>query len=265
VGSLLAWSALLTHHGLLAPAMTILGTASTALFWLARKRKLLLGLLRHNPGENGVQWRKEVWPFQWRIAVSWLCGYFLFQLFNPVLFAFRGPIAAGQMGMSVSLVNALQSVAVSWISTKSAPFGGMIARKDFGRLDRVFFRALLQAECVFIFGALIVLGGSIYLNARHFALAQRLLNPSLLGLLLLTAAINVIVTGQALYLRAHKQEKFLVNSVVGALLVTASTFLFGRRYGAEGIVRSYFVIGLFFGLGSANYVFFKYRKLWHST
>jgi O-antigen/teichoic acid export membrane protein len=262
-GGLLAWAALLTHHGLFAPALTILGTASTGFVWLTRKRKLLLGLLRHSPGQSRIEWRKEVWPFQWRIAVSWLCGYFLFQLFNPMLFAFRGPIAAGQMGMSLTLVNALQAVAISWVTTKSAPFGGMIARRDFVQLDRVFFRALVQAVCVFIAGALFIWLGSVYLNTRHFAFAQRLLRPSLLALLLLTASTNIVVSGQALYLRAHKQEKFLLNSVFGALLVSASTYFLGRSYGAEGIVYGYFVLAISFGLTSATYVFKKYRKLWH--
>ena len=74
---------------------------------------------------------KEVWAFQWRIAVSWLCGYFIFQLYNPVLFAYHGAVTAGQMGMSLSLANALISVAISWVNTKAAPFGAMIAGREY--------------------------------------------------------------------------------------------------------------------------------------
>ena len=128
VGSLLAWSALVMHRGLFAPAMMIVGTASTAGVWLFGKRKLLLGLLRCDPGKDRIHWWQEVWPFQWRIAVSWLCGYFIYQLFNPILFAYRGAVAAGQMGMSLSLANALQAVAISWLNTKAAPFGSLVAR-----------------------------------------------------------------------------------------------------------------------------------------
>ena len=57
---------------------------------------------------------------QWRIAVSWMCGYFIFQLFVPVLFAYRGPLEAGQMGISLSISNVLASVAISWVNTKAA-------------------------------------------------------------------------------------------------------------------------------------------------
>src|SRR3984957_2733009 len=153
-GSLLAWCALATHHGLFAPSMMLFGMASTAFVWLARKNKLLLGLLRYPTGSDRIQWTKEVWPFQWRIAVSWFCGYFIFWLFNPVLFAYRGPVAAGQMGMSLSLINAIQNIAISWVSTKSAPFGTLIARKEYGQLDQTFFQALRQAFAVSLAGAL---------------------------------------------------------------------------------------------------------------
>jgi hypothetical protein len=153
-GSLLAWCALASHHGLFAPSMMLFGMASSALIWLARKRKLVLGLLRYKTGGDRIRWDEEVWPFQWRIAVSWFCGYFIFWLFNPVLFAYRGPVEAGQMGMSLSLVNAILNIAVSWVTTKSAPFGTLIARKEYSQLDRTFFQALRQAFAVSLAGAL---------------------------------------------------------------------------------------------------------------
>ena len=139
-GSTLAWLALISHHGLFAPAMIIAGNAGVASVWLAQKRDLLIPLMRHNPGAHRIHWMKEVWHFQWRIAVSWLSGYFIFQLYNPVLFKYRGAIVAGQMGMSLTLTNALITVAISWVNTKAAPFGSMIARKEYVRLDQLFFQ-----------------------------------------------------------------------------------------------------------------------------
>ncbi len=222
-GSLLAWCALASRHGLLAPSMMLFGMASSALVWLVRKRKLLLGLLRYQTGNHRIRWFEEVWPFQWRIAVSWFCGYFIFWLFNPVLFAYRGPVEAGQMGMSLSLVNAILNVAISWVSTKSAPFGTLIARKEYERLDRIFFQALWQAFAVSLAGALTAWTGCIYLNLQHLRFAQRLLDPLTLGLLLILMITNVIIFSEAIYLRAHKQEVFFINSIVGAVTVTAYT------------------------------------------
>ncbi len=264
VGSMLAWAALITHHGLFAPAMMIAGNAAVSVLGLLGKRRLLLGLLRLDPGGHRIHWWKEVWPFQWRIAISWLCGYFIFQLFNPVLFAYRGAVAAGQMGMSLSLANALQAVAISWLNTKAAPFGSMVARQEYQQLDHLFFRTLKQAVGVFLAGSIVIVVGVFWLNLEHLKFAERLLSPPcIIGLLILTA-VNVVVFGQALYLRAHKQEKFLLNSIVAALLVAPSTYFLGRSYGAPGMVAGNVVLALIVGLPMGTWVFLKYRRLWHA-
>jgi O-antigen/teichoic acid export membrane protein len=82
-------------------------------------------------------------------------------------------------------------------------------------------------------------------------------------MLLITMLTNVVIFAQAYYLRAHKQEVFFVNSVVGALIIAACTVVFGRYYGATGIVVSC-CIGNVAGLVWATYKFQKYRKLWHA-
>ena len=196
-GSSLAWLALAAHHGLFAPAMIIAGNAGVASFWLFLRRELLVPLMRHRSGEHRIHWMKEVWPFQWRIAVSWLSGYFIFQLYNPVLFAFRGAIVAGQMGMSLSLSIALVTVAVSWVNTKAAPFGTLIARKEYAKLDQLFFQSVMQSFTVCAIGAVAVWTGVVYLNWAHLPFAHRVLDPLSLGILLVTAPLNVIIFAEA--------------------------------------------------------------------
>jgi len=263
VCSLLGWTALTAHFGLFVPAMMMCGTASVSVVWLIGKRRFLLGLLRHRPGSNCIHWGVEVWPFQWRIAISWLCGYFIFQLFNPVLFAFKGAIAAGQMGMSLSVTGALQAIAISWINTKSAPFGAMIERKDYSRLDHVFSRAVVQSVAVYILGAFAVFLCIVGLNYAKIRLAQRLLAPLPLAILLAATGINIVVFAEALYLRAHKQEKFLLNSIFTGLFVGLSTYFLGKHYGAEGMVIGYLAVVVCVSLGMGTCTFIKYRRIWH--
>jgi len=264
-GSTLAWLALVFHHGLFAPAMIIASNAGVALLWLVQKRDLLLPLMRHNPGEHRIQWMKEVWHFQWRIAVSWLSGYFIFQLYNPVLFKFRGPVVAGQMGMSLALTGALLTVAISWVNTKAAPFGSLIARKEYAELDRLFFQSVKQSFAVCVVGALTVWIGAVYMNWANLPFAHRLLDPLSLGILLVTAPLNVLIFAEATYLRAHKQEKFLLNAVLGAILVGSSTYFLGKSYGALGVVIGSLLVGVFMGLPLGTYTFLKYRRLWHAA
>jgi hypothetical protein len=197
------------------------------------------------------------------MAVSFACGYFIFQLFNPVLFRYWGPAEAGRMGMSLSLSNAIAGIAISWINTKAAPFGAMIARREFARLDHIFFRTLLQTLALALLGALTVWTAVVVLNVRHMPFAQRVLPPLPFGLLLVSMLISQIINSWALYLRAHKQEKFLINSVIGAICLSLSTYFLGRRYGALGMTYGQVAIGIFVGLTTGYYTFSKYRKLWH--
>ncbi len=264
IGSVLAWVSLIAHHGLFAPAMIIFGNASVAAVWLWHHRKFLVGLLRHAPGEHRILWMAEVWPFQWRIAVSWLCGYFIYQLFNPVLFAYKGAVVAGQMGMSLSLANALKSISISWVNTKASPFGALIARKQYSTLDTVFFRSLLQSLVVCLAGAITICVGAVYLNWIQSPIAHRILSPVLLALLLLSAMLDTMVFSEALYLRAHKQEKFLPISILSAVLIAGSTLVLGRYFGATGIILGSLAIGLFAGLPLGTYTFLKYRRIWHA-
>jgi O-antigen/teichoic acid export membrane protein len=263
VGGLLAWSALLLHHGLFAPALLIAGQAIAGLFWLGSHRRLLVGLARHPVGQHAIDWWTEVWPFQWRMAVSFACGYFIFQLFNPVLFRYWGPAEAGRMGMSLSLSNAIGGIAISWINTKAAPFGAMIARREFARLDSIFFRTLLQTLALALLGALTVWIAVLVMNHRHMPFARRVLPPLPFALLLISMLLSQIINSWALYLRAHKQEKFLVNSVIGAVCLSLSTYFLGRRFGALGMTWGQVSIGVFVGLTTGFYTFSKYRKLWH--
>lgn len=267
LGSILAWSAMVMHKGLYAPALLILGQVAIGLAYLLsnRHRKLLGNLLRYSVGQNFVGWRKEIWPFQWKIAVSWMCGYFIFQLFSPVLFAFQGAEAAGRMGMSLNVATGIGSIAIAWMNTKASPFGALVARGEFKQLDHLFFRTLKQSTALLVFGAALFL--SLLAVYGHYVprFSARLLPLWVLAVLLVGTVINHIVYSQALYLRAHKQEPFLGQAVISAILIGSLTLFLGKYYGANAIVLGLIIQGLLFGFPYATYIFVSKRKQWHNA
>ena len=264
VGTSMGWIALLSGHGLFAPAMLIAGQAFVGAVWLLRRRRLLLGLARYESGCHRVGWRTEIWPFQWKIAVSWLCGYFIFQLFNPVLFAYQGPAAAGQMGMSLSIASSLSAIAISWMSTKSAPFGNLVARGDFASLDRLFFRTLKQSTVLLAIGAAAFMSCLLYIAGHFPKLAGRVLAPWAFAFLLITVISNHVVFSESVYLRSHKREPFLIVSIINAVAVGAGTYFFGRFSGANAVALWYFFGSGVLGLLLGTYVFVTRRKGWHA-
>jgi hypothetical protein len=266
-GGVLAWVALATHHGLYSPAMVILGQVVVGLIFLfsSSLRPLLHGLLVYPVGENAVGWRSEIWPFQWKIAISWLCGYFIVQLFTPVLFAYQGPIVAGKMGMSLTISTAIGSVALAWMSTKASPFGAMVARGQFKELDELFFRTLWQSTALLVTGATVFLLALLIGGPSFPNLAMRVLPPWVFALLLFGTILNHIVTSEALYLRAHKREPFLPQAVISAILIGSLTFWLGKYYGANAVVVGLIVQGVIFGLPSGTYIFVTKRREWHNA
>jgi len=232
--------------------------------WLAlRYRHFLADVLSTHVAGATISWRREIWPFQWKIALSWLSGYFIFQLFNPVLFAFRGAVEAGQMGMSINVMTSISAMAIAWVNTKSAPFGRLVARRDFKTLDRMFFPALWQSFAVIMAAGIAFWSAAFYLSVIHHHFSTRLLDPFSLGLLVATTIINHIVFAEAVYLRAHKQEPFLGISILNGCLIGLSTYFLGREFGAPGMMAGYFLINVVVGLGAGTWIFFTKRRLWH--
>jgi O-antigen/teichoic acid export membrane protein len=273
LATVLGWSTFFFHRGLYAPGMFILGQAIAGSWFVFTKRRLLLPLMRHASGTYTIDWGMEIWPFQWRIAVSWMAGYITSQLFVPALANFRGAVEAGQMGMSLTICGVLTSMCVAWMNSKASPFGQMISRKEYAKLDRIFFRTLIQSTLLALIACIVVWGIVDWISVRHIQmhhtlLSSRLLPPVPLAMLLFGTLTNVVVIAEATYIRAHKQEKFMVNSLLGAAYVIPVILLVARRVtphgGAWGVCAAYAIGGLTIGLGYGTYTFLKWRRIWHA-
>ncbi len=255
-GSVLFWGALVCHWGLATAPITntvmFLGGAG----WLWHtKRRLIADLWRKASSEHAISWKQEVWPLQWKMGLSWLSGYFIFRLFNPLLFAYKGPAEAGRLGLSIAVATALGGVALAWVSTKSAPFGMLIARREYAELDRRFFPSLWQSLGVLIIGCLLIWFGDLALFHFHQPLRLRVLPPVTLALLLGATVVTHVIFSEAVYLRAHKQEPFLGMSLLWGLLAGGASVILGRQYGAMGMMLGYFVVSLTVGLGGGTWLF----------
>src|SRR6185437_4137272 len=162
--SVALWLTLWRGWALMAsPFVSTVGCACSGLLIVVRHRRYFWDLLRTTVPPNTLNWWTEVWPFQWRITVTWF-GYFLTQLANPILFRYQGTTAAGQMGLSTSIVLAIQSVGIAWISTKAPMFGFHVAKQEFQDLDRLFFSTVKQFLPVLLFIICGVLFGVYFLN-----------------------------------------------------------------------------------------------------
>lgn len=224
--------------------------------------KILKEISRINITDK-ISYRKEIFPFQWKIALSWASGYFVFQLFNPVLYATSGAVVAGQMGMTLSAINGVASLSASWISTKVPLFSKLIALKDYIKLDSIFKKTTIQLGLICT--SLLAFFWVVIYLLKYFNLP---LGDRFLGLIPLLFMEIAILANQysncwAVYLRCHKQEPLLINSLVGALACGLSTILLAKYAGVVGITLGYCIIRI--GIMFWTYLVYKKKKEgWHS-
>jgi O-antigen/teichoic acid export membrane protein len=214
-----------------------------------------------------VNYMKEIFPYQWKIALSWISGYFIFQLFNPILFATEGPVVAGQMGMTLAVLNGIQSFSLSWIGTKVPLYSKLIALKNYQQLDYISNKTLKQMSLICL-GLLVILFVGVFiirqigLKLGNSYLGDRFLDYIPMVLMMIPLFINQYVNAWATYLRCHKQEPFLINSICGGILCCLSTVFLGKYYGVLGVTSGYCLITAGF-MPWGYYIYKKKKREWH--
>ena len=231
--------------------------------------KIMAGVARERVTER-IAYFKEVFPFQWKIAVSWISGYFIFHFFKPVLMATEAPGVAGQMGITIDVLTAIQALTLSWTNTKVPTYSGLIEQRRYTELDTLFCRTLRQATAVnalLLLAFFLIMAGfsGLGITLRGVNVAERFLPLLPLVLMMIPEYTNQYVSGWAIYLRCHKQEPFMAQSVVMGLSTMLTTLVFGRLYGLMGITVSYFILSVGLALPWGYHIFCTKKRQWHGA
>lgn len=226
------------------------------------RKKLLLNIWSQL-GSSRISYKKEIFPFQWKISLSWISGYFIYQLFNPIVFASEGAVVAGQMGLSLAVFNGIQSVSLSWLNTKIPIFSVFIANKEFSKLDVSFKKTSIASTVVTIAGTIFFLIGLLVASKFNLDIKNRFLPFILLVILGISMIINQYIAGLAIYLRCHKKEPLLRFSIGIAILIALGIAIAGKFSGVFGVVVWYSIVIIFISLPWAQIIFNKKRKIWH--
>ena len=257
----IVWFTLSRGGGLYALPASSLTMALIGFSWLwINYRLFFTDLLVHRDSGLGMSWRKEIWPFQWRIALSWASGYFIFQIFNPLLFRTQGPIAAGQMGMTMQIFGAMNGAAIVWMSTKAPVYGQLIATGQRKILDTLFRKTLIESALFLLAGIIAIWTALYYLNSINSPYAERVLPLNYFSFLCLVSLANHIVFSEAIFLRAHKEEPFLIISIANGLLTLVLAFWLIPSIGTYGAILAYGIPALVVSLIGGSIIFYKKKK-----
>lgn len=184
-------------------------TLPLSLGMLAGENAKLLAWIYRRPHFPRVDWRNEIMPLQWRLAVSFGSGYFAQWGITPITFKLFGPVAAGQFGMVWSIINAITAAASVLVYVRAPQYGILIAARRFQELDRLALRISVISIGAAALGCTAIAFAIYVLNAMHSSYAARVL-PFGLSLVMLAATVLWQVANPlAVYLRSHKREPYL--------------------------------------------------------
>lgn len=211
-----------------------------------------------------LSWKNEIWPMQWRLGMQGAVSYFAVSLSNPVIFHFHGPSEAGRFGMTASLVGALAAAALVWMRANVPRFGMLVAQRSFLSLDRLAKRLFALSGFVYILGGFAMFLVVLILREYGHPLADRIVGPLPLALLLANSLLGHISQSQAMYLRAHRREPWALLGTSASVLTGAGVWFLGARFGVTGAAMAGFLVSVALVLPVGTWLFMKKRSLWRS-
>jgi len=260
IGYVVLWLVLAFGGTLWAAAVVPFMSAACTTLWLRGHGSLFRWLCRHHyEAAHAMSWRTDVLPLQWRIAVSWASGFFVINLFTPVVFAHYGAAEAGRLGMAMAIFNAVTTVGMSWVNAKVPAFTAHIARGESASLNALFRSVATRSILVTTALVLLVLGADAAAGALGLRLVSRIAPLHVLGWIALATIGNCMIFSAATYMRAHREEPMLAVSVCGGAL-TALAVGFSAPAGIGMMMMLYAAITLFFGLPWTAVLFMRYHR-----
>jgi hypothetical protein len=219
--------------------------------------------------QTEISWHQEIWPLQWKTAVLGVTGTLAFGLFTPVMFYYHGLVVAGRMGLTWTILTAIESAAYAWVQVRTPLFGMLAARRDWTEMDRVFRRLTAISYGFYALGVASLCGGVWVLGALPFALthrlSERILPVDSTAVFAVAFLLLYLPRCQAIYIRAHKRDPFLLSGIVSHGLIATLVIVLGRRYGPIGAACGLLVVTGSIHVPWWTWIWFRCRHEWHDS
>ena len=234
VGSFACWFVLSSGGDLWAASMFPILGAIISFIWFFKKRPWLFKVIFSENPMNHFNWTEEVWPLQWRIAISWISLFLMTQLSVPILFHYKNPILAGQMGLSLTIAHMIGILSQSWITRHIPIMSQAVAKKEWHILDGLFKKDFVSSMGVFIFGAMAMLIVQAFLAQSSYA--NRTLDFWPFFGLLVFAFFYYINGALAIHMRSFKKEPFFYVSFLGGFIILLGTLITAKYFSIREVI-----------------------------
>lgn len=242
LGSAGSWLLIVHRHALYALAFATLLRAGVLIgktLW--SYRGLFRELLESQVTER-IDWRGQLWPLQWRVALNYSVGYLIVGLFTPVVYYFSGAATAGRLGMSLALIGGVTSLANAIFGPRLPRLGILAASGQTRAHRRVALRAGSTAIAVVAVGLLALVGGAAILPYIAVSYAERILSPGALLIFSFGYLLHTFFVILVMYLRSFKREPLVWVAVVAGTTSAVLVPLAGFLWGVVGVGAAFCVV-----------------------
>lgn len=240
----------------------IVSSIFTFLCILFYYRPMILQLLERTVTES-YHWEKEIFRLLWKFAISFGSGYFIFQIYTPLAFKYFGPEEAGKIGFSMAIWMACFSLANIWLISVLPKMNMLIEIKQWSKLNTLFRQRVIFGTLTYIIMISAVL--LVYWLFKDYSfLHARLMTFANLLILSLYWLVQFIVGAWAFYLRAHKEEPYVITSLISAIYIILVTFVIVKYLDSSYILAGLYSAAIIFT--PWNYYIFRQKIVkWHNS
>lgn len=256
---------LVNGAGLFAYGLSFITSIAITLIILTRLQlfKVIKNIFKHRMNEIRLNWMKDIFPLQWRFALSTISGFFIFQIMNLFTFKYQGAIISGKLGLTLSIVNGLTTVSMVWFGSRAPLLASMVANRRIENFQALFNKTLLSSILTHLLLAMFFFAFKFYFidNLKLF-FANKLLDNVTIAILILNTFINIIIFGIATYCRSNRQEPFLYSSLFGAFINASLSYFILKYFNVQVFCIAFLLTNLLIGIPWAIYLYKKSHSLY---
>jgi O-antigen/teichoic acid export membrane protein len=203
-------------------------------------------LFKENSKNSKISFLRDLFPFQSRLSVSFISGYFAFNIQVPLTSLLFGIETAAKVGMSWHIAGVVSMVTHAFLIPYGPKLAMLAENKNYASLasqfSRIFRHNILIAFGLSFIILLIFWGASILVVPTPFEIFfARNLSVEHFVILLIGQTAVAAVMPYSFYLRAHKEEPIAHISMICGLLTIALSYFLCLEFGSIGISLGFMV------------------------
>lgn len=194
-------------------------------------------------------WKKEMLPMQYKIAISWIAGYLTFNLYTPLIFNFIGPEEAGKFGMTWSILSSLLAISSAFLMPKIPQMSMYVAEKEFQKLKVYFSKLFNNVFMVSVLSCLLIYCGLFYiidLVDLNFLnnFSNRILKHNEFIILIIGQFFLMVGSPFSAYMRSFKKEPLMLLSLISGFSSIVFVYISAKYFNIQAVCLVYLLVNL---------------------